>query len=261
MWDQVAPPTRALNRLTIGLDDRVLTVSEASRLALPAAARRRAEVVVHGIELEPIHDALRRRDELRGSVRTELGLSDGELLSLTVANFRAQKGYDVLLKAARGVADRGVPVCFVAAGDGPLRRDLERQRAELSLERHVKFLGERSDVVRLLAAADMFVLPSRYEGLPLALMEAVSMGVPVVATAVSGLPDLLTDERDALLVAPEQPEALTDAIARLAGDPDLRAGLSAGARELSERFDVRRCVLEVEAVYDQLRPEPVPVAR
>ena len=260
MWDQVALPTRTLNRLTIGLDDRVLTVSEASRLALPASVRPRAQVVVHGIELEPVREALREREELRRSVRTELGLSDDELLSLTVANFRWQKGHDVLLRAARAVIDRGVPVRFVAAGDGPLRHDLEHLRTELSLDGHVQFLGERADVPRLLAAADLFVLPSRYEGLPLALMEAACVGVPVVATAVSGLPDLFANGRDALLVPPEQAQALADAITRLAGDTALRAELGGAARGLSERFDVQRCVSEVEAVYDGLRPQPVAIA-
>lgn len=259
VWDQVARPTRVLNRLTIGLDDRVLAVSEASRQALPPAQRRRASVVVHGIELESIDEAVLRRVELRASVRAELGLADDEVLSLTVANFRAQKGYDVLLHAARAVVDRKVPVRFAAAGEGPLRRDLENQRSDLSLERHVLFLGARTDVPRLLAAADMFVLPSRYEGLPLALMEAVSIGVPVIATAVSGLPDILTNERNALLVAPEQPHALAEAITRLASDPALRASLSTASRTLSERFDVRRCVLEVEAIYDGLRPQSVPI--
>ncbi len=261
MWDETARPVKALNRATIGLDDRVLVVSEAARDALPSAVRRRARVVVHGIEPEPIREAALRRPEYRREVRAELGLAEGELLSLTVANFRWQKGHDVLLRAARSVVGRGLPVRFVFVGDGPLRRDLERERAALGLDDQVLFVGARDDVPRLLAAADLFVLPSRYEGLPLALMEAVCSGVPVVASAVSEIPNLLTDGADALLVPAEQPAALAGAVATLAQDAALRARLSAAALGLSQRFDVRRCTREVEAVYDELCPEPARLAR
>jgi glycosyltransferase involved in cell wall biosynthesis len=260
MWDKMALAVKALNRVTIGLDDRLLVVSEACRQSLPPALRRRATVVVHGIDLEPIDEARRRHEEYRGAVRAELGVADGELLALTVAGLRWPKGYDILLPAARRVVDRGVPVRFVAVGDGPLRRDLERQHTALGLGDHFRFVGERDDVARLLAAADMFVLPSRQEGLPLALMEAVCSGLPVVATSVGELPNLLTDGTDARVVPPEEPSALAEAVLRLVSDPALRARLSAAALGLSDRFDVRRCVHEVEAVYDEVRLQPAPVA-
>jgi glycosyltransferase involved in cell wall biosynthesis len=217
-------------------------------------------VVVHGIELEPINQARLRRDEFRASVRAELGLRDGELLALTVAGLRWPKGYDVLLPAARSTVDRGTAVRFVAVGDGPLRRDLQHQHAVLSLGDRFVFLGERSDVPRLLGAADLFVLPSRQEGLPLALMEAVSSGLPVVTTSVGELPNLLTSGWDAVLVPPEQPEALAQAIQDLADHAELRQRLSTSALELSRRFDVRRCVSEVESVYDELVPQPASLA-
>jgi glycosyltransferase involved in cell wall biosynthesis len=156
--------------------------------------------------------------------------------------------------------DRGTAVRFVAVGDGPLRGDLEHQHAALSLGDRFVFLGERSDVPRLLGAADLFVLPSRQEGLPLALMEAVSSGLPVVTTSVGELPNLLTSGWDAVLVPPEQPEALAQAIQDLADHAELRQRLSTSALELSRRFDVRRCVSEVESVYDELVPQPASLA-
>jgi glycosyltransferase involved in cell wall biosynthesis len=260
MWNKMALAVKALNRATIALDDRLLVVSEACRLSLPPHLRHRARVVVHGIELEPINQARLRRDEFRASVRAELGLRDGELLALTVAGLRWPKGYDVLLPAARSTVDRGTAVRFVAVGDGPLRGDLEHQHAALSLGDRFVFLGERSDVPRLLGAADLFVLPSRQEGLPLALMEAVSSGLPVVTTSVGELPNLLTSGWDAVLVPPEQPEALAQAIQDLADHAELRQRLSTSALELSRRFDVRRCVSEVESVYDELVPQPASLA-
>ena len=180
---------------------------------------------------------------------------------MTVAGLRWPKGYDVLLQAARATLDRGATVRFVAVGDGPLRGDLVSQHAALSLEDHFVFLGEREDVPRLLAGADVFVLPSRQEGLPLALMEAVCSGLPVLATEVGELPNLLTNGMDALVVPAEQPELLAEALLELVQHPELRARLSAAALGLAERFDIRRCVREVESVYDELLPQPTALAR
>ena len=261
MWDKMALAIKALNRVTIRLDDRLIMVSEACRLSLPHSLRNRATVVVHGIELEPIRDATRRRRELRDAVRAELGVPEGELLVLTVAGLRWPKGYDVFLPAARRALDGGAAVRFVAVGDGPLRPDLEAQHAALALGDRFTFLGEREDVPRLLAAADVFVLPSRQEGLPLALMEALCAGLPIVATDVGELVNLLDDRVNALVVPAEQPQALADAIVELADRPELRAQLGAAAIDLGDRFDVRRCVREVESVYDELLPQPMALMR
>jgi glycosyltransferase involved in cell wall biosynthesis len=157
--------------------------------------------------------------------------------------------------------DRGAAVRFVAVGDGSLRRDLGDQHAALSLGDRFVFLGERDDVARLLVASDMFVLPSRQEGLPLALMEAVCAGLPIVATAVGELPNILTDRTNAIVVPAEQPEVLADALVDLVDHPELRSQLSLNALGLAERFDVRRCVGEVESVYDELVSKDTAVAR
>jgi glycosyltransferase involved in cell wall biosynthesis len=261
MWNKMALAIKALNRVSIGLDSRLIVVSEACRQSLPRRLRGRAKVVEHGIELEPFRQAGLLRSELRQAVRAELGLGEDDLLVTTVAGLRWPKGYDILLPAARAVLDSGAAVRFVAVGDGPLRADLERQHAALALDDRFAFLGEREDVPRLLAGSDVFVLPSRQEGLPLALMEAVSSGLPIVATDVGGLPNLLTDRVDALLVQAERPEAIAQALLDLVDDPELRLRLSAAALGLAERFDVRRCVGEVESVYDEVVPQSTAQAR
>jgi glycosyltransferase involved in cell wall biosynthesis len=261
MWDKMALAVKALNRVTIGLDDRILVVSEAGRQSLPRSLRPRARVVVHGIELGPIRDAMLQRSGLRRAVRSELGVPDDELLVMTVAGLRWPKGYDVLLSAARATLDRGAAVRFVAIGDGALRRELEAQHAALSLGERFVFLGEREDVPRLLPAADIFAIPSHFEGLPLALMEAVSAGLPIVATAVGELPNILTNRINALVVPAEQPQALADAILELTNDRELRTRLGKAALELADLFDVQRCVREVESIYDELLPQPTTLTR
>ena len=233
LWNRLALVWRALNRATIGLDDRILIVSDAARRTLPRSLQHRVHVVVHGIEPDPVRAAMQQREALRRDVRAEFGLEDGELLALTVANLRPEKGHDVLFRAARLTADRAVPVRFVAAGQGPMRDELETEHRRLQLGDRFVFAGERSDVLRLLAGADLFVLPSRQEGLPVVIMEATTAGVPLVVTAVGELPLLFTDGVDALVVPPDQPEALADAVAALAGDTDLRT--AAGVRVAGPR--------------------------
>jgi glycosyltransferase involved in cell wall biosynthesis len=254
MWDKMSVLVRALNRATIGLDDRLLVVSQAAKESLPPSLRSRATVVIHGIEMEPVQQARAHREIARREVRQEFGLADGEILALTVANLRREKGHDVLLRAAAIVGTRGLPVRFVDVGQGPLREELEAQSAGLKLGDRFRFTGARSDVLRLLAAADFFVLPSRHEGLPVTLMEASAMGVPLVVPAVGEIPNLWTDGVDALMFPPERSEALADAITALVRDEELRERLAAGSLARGALFDVTRSVSEVETIYDELVP-------
>jgi glycosyltransferase involved in cell wall biosynthesis len=254
LWSKLAVAWRALNWATIRLDDRVLIVSEAARRTMPQSLQPRTQVVIHGIEPGPVHAVMQQRDVFRRDVRAEFALRDGELLALTVANLRPEKGHDVLLGAARLTADGSLPVRFLAAGDGPMRDELEAELRRLGLGDRFVFAGERSDVLRLMAGADILVLPSRHEGLPVVIMEATTAGMPLVVTAVGELPLLFTDGVDALVVPPGRPEALADAIGTLAGDADLRQRLARGSLTRGELFDVTRCVREIEDVYDEVRP-------
>ena len=254
MWDKMAIALKALNRATIGLDDRLLIISQAAKDSLPPPLRREATVVIHGIEMGPVQQALADRASARPEVRREFGLSDGELLVVTVANLRREKAYDILLQSARTLVDRGVPVRFVAAGTGPLRDELESRKNALGLGDRFRFLGERFDILRLLSAADLFVLPSRQEGLPVVLMESAAMGLPIVVTGVGEIPNLWTDGVDALIVPPENPAALVDAISKAADDTTLRQHLAAGSLRRANLFEATRFVRQVETIYDELVP-------
>lgn len=252
LWNRMAVAVRVVNRAGIGLDQALIVVSEAAHEALPRALRPRARVVVHGVDLGAAGSVVADRPRLRAEVRSELGAADGELLALTVANLRPEKGYDTLLDAARLVVDRGLPVRFVSVGRGSEEAPMAERRRTLGLEAQFTFLGLRQDVLRLLAAADLFVLPSRQEGLPVVLMEATGVGLAIVATAVGGVPQVLTDGVDGLVVPPDSPAALADAIARLACDPGLRARLGAAARARSAMFDVAGASREIEEIYLQV---------
>ncbi len=245
-WTSFATPTRVLNGWTMGRDAADFAVSDVVRDTLPERLRARTEVVVHGVDL----DAVRAHADREGA-RAELGIGSDEIVFGTVANFRAQKDYPNLLAAAGVLRDRGARVRIVAVGQGPLEAEMRAEHARLGLEGRVDLLGERPDAVRVMSACDGFVLASNNEGLPVAVMEALALGLPVVGTAVGGMAEAV-DVTNGVLVPARDPEALADAIETLAADPARRAELAAGARRSSTRFDIARSVERIEAVYAQV---------
>jgi glycosyltransferase involved in cell wall biosynthesis len=171
--------------------------------------------------------------------RSELAGNTTEPIVLTIARLDAQKGIAHLLDAAAAVPHAS----FAIAGDGPDRAALEARAATLGIGDRVRFLGHRRDVPALLASADLFVLPSLYEGLPLAVLEAMTAGVPVVATAIGGTDEVVRDGETGTLVPPADPAALAAAINRTLADRDRAARLAAAARST---------VAAVARLYDTL---------
>jgi colanic acid/amylovoran biosynthesis glycosyltransferase len=214
---------------------RVFTVSDYARdllrARLPAQERERVSTVYVGIpttlfRAEPPPE----RD-------------DGVLRMICVARFQQKKGLDTLLDACGLLRDRGVQVHLTLIGDGPERPVLEERIARLGLREVVDLPGPmpQEEVARALVGADCFVMPCRrdrtgdMDGIPTVFMEALATGRPVVSCAVSGVPELVRDGETGLLVPPDDPAALADAITRLAGDGALRAQLGVRGRALVER--------------------------
>ncbi len=249
LWDRSPWISKALIRLSMGDDQRLVTVSQAAQDALPEQLQPRSRMVVHGVDLSNSDALMAERADIRSTVRAELGVAEDEVLFITVANLRTEKGYDVLLDAARIIADRGLPVRLAAVGRGPLERVLHARHVDLGLGDRFQFLGQRDDVLRLLAGSDAFVLASRHEGLPVVLMEATSVGLPIVATAVGGVPQVLTNEIDSLIVPPGDPEALAEGISRLALDPELRERLGSQAKDRSSMFSIAEASRTVGEIY------------
>jgi glycosyltransferase involved in cell wall biosynthesis len=239
-WPRLDVRTRALARLSAPLDDVSFAVSAANRGLLPKGLRRRTRVLHHGIDLT-------RHRHADSAVRSEVGIRDDHQLWLTVASLTAQKDYPTLLTAVGRLRD--LPVTVVAAGSGPLEAALRAEHDRLGLGDRFRFLGHRSDVRALLDAADGFVLGSAWESMPVAVMEALAAGLPIVATAVGELPHVLSDGRDALLVPPRSAHALADAVRRAVTDAPLRSRLGEGALRTSSRFDIRRTVDVLESTY------------
>ncbi|MHB1739515.1 MAG: glycosyltransferase [Actinomycetes bacterium] len=245
-WEAYHPAVRWLNAVTYPLDDHRFAVSTQSRDSAWSAYRDSTEVLVHGVEP---HSGPAASDQ---DVRTGLGVPVGAVLVLAVANHRPEKDYPTLIATASRLLAAHPEVVVAAVGQGPLldhHRDLV-DRA--SIGDRFWLLGYRPDVAELLHAADVFVLASRHEGLPVALMEAMAAGLPCVVTRVGGMPEVVRDGVDGLVVAPGNPEALAQALDALLVDPRLRARLGAAARERAGMFDIRATSRRLVEAYGSM---------
>ena len=246
-WPSHSRATRTANAATFGLNDAVITVSDEVRTSMAGRHADAAVTILHGIDV----DAVAALGQDRDATRAELDVAPDQVLVVTVANFRAPKGYPDLLEAASRVAALRPEVRFVIVGQGPLEDELRAEHARRDLGETVRILGYRPDAPRLTAAADLFVLASHHEGIPVAVMEALAAGVPVVATRVGGRAEAVEDGTSGRLVPARRPQLLADAIVELAADPDERRRLSTGAAEAAGRFSARRSSAEIEVVYDR----------
>jgi glycosyltransferase involved in cell wall biosynthesis len=195
-------------------------------------------------------------DEERRAAREALGADAEQIVVSILAALERRKGHDVLLRALAGDAVPPRVVCRIA-GEGRERESLEGLARELGLAARVRFLGERRDVGEILAASDVAVLPSRAEGLGVAILEAMAHALPVVASRVGGIPEAVLEGETGLLVPPEDPDALGAALARLAGDAALRRRMGAAGRaRVLAGFTLRRSAERYEALYREIARLP-----
>jgi glycosyltransferase involved in cell wall biosynthesis len=187
----------------------------------------------------------------RDAVRAELAIPADRLVFGVVATLQQKKGHRGLLEAfAQSPALAGAQLMLI--GDGPLRGDLERQARDSGIGERVTFCGTRRDLGNVLSAMDVFVLPSLWEGLPLALELAMGAGLPVVASALAGIPEVIDDGRTGLLVPAGDVGALGRAMTRLAASAAERSRLGAAAREaVIDRFGADAYVSSVTTLYEQ----------
>jgi glycosyltransferase involved in cell wall biosynthesis len=215
---------RVLELIVARNADSVLCVSADLEDRMRAAGARRVGHAV--VPAAPVSLPGDVSAETRGALRAEFGADPGQAIVLAVGRLAAQKGFGLLLDAAARWGDIRPAPLVVIAGQGPLAAELQARAASLGLT--VRFAGHRPDVPSLLAAADVFVLPSVWEGQALILQEALRAGVPVVATRVGGNPEL-TGEDAAILVPPGDAQRLAEAVRAVLGDPALAARLREAA--------------------------------
>jgi glycosyltransferase involved in cell wall biosynthesis len=210
----------------------------------------KVRVVYLGAPLDEFSRA--RPEDEAARTRRELGALPGDVLVGTVTRLHDSKGNEYLVEAARRVVAERPTARFFLAGEGPLRPALEAQARAAGLGDRFVFLGFVRDVAALLAAFDISVFPSLWEGTPLTVFEALAAGKAIVATDADGLKDVLTDGRDALIVPRRDAEALADRIVTLIDRPGERVRLSANARETGAGYDIGAFVRKMERLYEIL---------
>jgi glycosyltransferase involved in cell wall biosynthesis len=234
--------------------ERVLCVSddlfeESRRIGVPA---ERCALVPNAIDEEAYRRTLSTADAKR-----KLGHPPGRPLVGAVGRLSDEKGFDRLIQAVDLLAKRGVDVGLAIAGEGNRREALESLISQRGLAERVQLLGHRSDVSDLYQAMDVFALSSIREGLPNVVLEAMALETPVVATRVAGVPALIADGENGLLVDPGDAEQLAAAIGDLLEQPQRRNALARAARRtIEERFSFRARMEKVAAIYDELLRNP-----
>ncbi|XVQ82605.1 glycosyltransferase [Microbispora siamensis] len=241
------PKTMRLDRLTRGLDDCTVAVSPLVARSRNVAGARRLLTRMHGVDVREQRRWAAQASALRG----EFDVPDHAFLCVCVANFRPQKNHRRLIRAAAEVVRHRPDAVFVLAGDGPLRSEVVRDVAARGLGESIRVVGRLPGAARLVAAADLLVLSSDHEGLPVVVMEALAAGVPVVSTRVGGVPDLVTSGRNGILTEPGSAADLARGMLR-AMEPRTHSELRAGALACAESVDMAGTAEWFEELYEDL---------
>lgn len=252
VWGRYRRPTRWANAATIGRNAVVWAVSEGVAQSIQPRSWRgqhtNVEVMLHGIDPSEV----RLGADARQGGLARLGLFEGPLTVGTVGNLTPKKDHDSLLRALVGLRQHVPDARLVIVGSGPREAHLRAKARELGIEDAVLLTGIRDDVPDLLPAFDLFAMSSLHEGLSIALVEALAAGLPVVATRVGGIPEVIVDERDGLLVPPSNADALADAMTRLARDPALRQRLADAAPTRAAAFGIQPAADALTTSYTEL---------
>ena len=241
------------NKLTSSLDDHVVAVSENTRqVELRATGVPQDKVsVVHNCIDVARYELTKSLD--RNKIRAGLDISKDAFLLGAVGRLHHQKGLFFLLDALLKIKNSIEQVELLFIGEGDLKNDLEAHAESIGVSGLTKFTGPRTDIPEILRAFDIFVLPSLWEGLPLALLEAMASGLPVIATDVGGIPEVVIDRETGLLIQPSNSQAIADAVLLLYNDRNLRIRLAnAGSAFVYAQFSAQTLVKEMETVYKHL---------
>jgi glycosyltransferase involved in cell wall biosynthesis len=241
-----------LDRLALRFSSRIIAVSSEIRRALIAdgLGEERVCAIRNAVEFAAGNGP---STTARATGRAAFGLDARDFVIGFIGRLSREKGIHHLVEACGALKAAGVPLKLLIVGEGPQRQELALKAAREGLEREVVFAGFRNDVGNVLPVLDAFVLPSLTEGTPMALLEAMAAGLPVVASAVGGVPDVVEPNVNGLLVSPGSAEAIAQAVLRLHRDPLLRRMLSAeAAQTVRERYDVKDWTRRLEREYRRL---------
>lgn len=251
-----AHPLRALDRATLKLADRICAVSDAVGLAVANVAPHlsaRTLTVRNGVSLEEFRVSGQERE----NARARMGFAPADFVIATVARLEPYKGIETLLRAAAAAATKAPMLQLLVVGDGSDRPRLECLAESLGIAAWTTFTGTREDVPRMLASADIFAMPSHSEGLGVAAIEALAAGLPVLASRVGGLPEIIEDTVCGRLLRDNKVEDWIDALTAAAHRPPSLQRWRDAATKRAAEFSIESSVADLERLYDSLStPEP-----
>ena len=251
-------PWRGLNRRLWRMTDAGIAISQAVAdfvVEVENAPRDKLRVIHYGLQWQPSPNA--ERQALRRSMRTQLGFAQTQPLLAMACRLIEQKGVSDALQAFAGTRSEFPEARLLIAGDGPLRAQLESEATQAGLTGSVRFLGWRDDVPQLLVACDLFLMPSLWEGFGLVLLEAMAQGLPLVASRVSAIPEIVVAGETGLLAPPRDVPALREALLTLLRDPPLARHMGLmGMERLETHFSEQRMLDATVALYHELLPGP-----
>ncbi len=238
-----------LERASLRNTDIVVSNSHAGRKRLIEVERIPAEkiIVIHnGKELKDFKVALSKEE-----IKKKHSLNENDYIITVVGRLRSEKGHKYLFDALPAVIRRIPNIKLLVVGDGDLKEELLSQARKLKIENKVVFMGDREDVVELLSITDLFVMPSLWEGCPGAIMEAMAMKKPVLATGVAGTPEVVVDGETGVLVPSKNPSAISEKIIELLNDEEKRFELGRnGYERVKKEFIIEKMIEKYEEVYD-----------
>lgn len=247
---------RFLENLGNLFTDKVITCSEAARdfsLKNENLSEDKITTIYNGINLNKFYPIEKNKEILN-----DFGLTAQDKIIGMVANFSAVKDHQALLKAVNEIKKRYSSIKCILAGGGSLRVSIAAEVDHLGLKNNVIFTGRRDDVERILSVMDVFVLSSLSEGMPNAALEAMACGLPVVATNVGGIPEVVEDGKSGMLVEPKDSMAIANTIIKLLEDEALRRNMGEYGREVVKRkFSLERMVKDYEVFYKNAVKENV----
>lgn len=255
LQERYHPLTRRANALTFGWNDCVLAVSEEVTASINRSGlgkKTRVTTLLNGV---PVEQVRAEAGNLNG-LREEFGIPANHLVVGTVAVFRRQKRLQDWLEVANRITQQQKNVTFLLVGHGPEETMLQSKIRELRIEDCVVIPGFRPDGRRVMALMDVFLMTSEFEGLPMALLEAMALRKPVVATAVGGIPEVVKNGDEGFLTVVGAVNELAGCTTKLLGDPQLRQRMGEqGAAKVEERFHIKHRVKFIEALYLEVLAE------
>lgn len=242
---------RYMEKLTATFTDRIITLTESGKdeqVRFRIAPAHKFSIVHSGVRMEVYEPRITVLGE-----KKELGIPDSTKVVGTVGRFVPIKGQKYLIRAIPKIINEYPEVVFILIGDGPLKLELQKEARILGVEKEIKFLSWRENLSKILQIMDIFVFPSINEGMGRALVEAMALGKPVVATKAGGIPGVVLDGKTGILTPPENSEMVAEAIIRLLKDDTLAGKMGEEARKwVMPRFGVRAMIDKIEGLYEEL---------